>query len=99
MVVQEDGELELGYEGLGEGDGGEFERDIELERRRDAEFGEWVPSQTPLAELGGAVCGGERAEGVGGSRLGFFFFFLNGKGWVEFGYIVFGLNGFLIKNQ
>ena len=26
-------------------------------------------------------------------RLGFFFFFLGGKGWVEFGYIVFGLNG------
>ena len=23
----------------------------------------------------------------------FFFFFLNGNGWVEFGYIVFGLNG------
>ena len=27
----------------------------------------------------------------------FFFFFFNGKGWVEFGYIVFGLNGFLVK--
>ena len=24
---------------------------------------------------------------------GFFFFFNDGKGWVEFGYIVFGLNG------
>ena len=24
---------------------------------------------------------------------GFFFFFFYGKGWVEFGYIVFGLNG------
>ena len=27
--------------------------------------------------------------------FGVFFFFL--KGWVEFGYIVFGLNGFLVK--
>ena len=24
----------------------------------------------------------------------FFFFIIYGKGWVEFGYIVFGLNGF-----
>ena len=62
VVVQEDGELELGDEGLGEGDGGEAERDIELQRRRDAEFGEWAPSRT-----GGVVRGGERAEGVGGS--------------------------------
>ena len=69
MVVQEDGELELGDKGLGEGDGGKVERDIELERRRDAEFGEWAPSQTLLAKLSGAVCGGERAKGVGGSRL------------------------------
>ena len=81
MVVQEDGELELGNEGLGEGDGGEVERDIELEQRKDAEFGEWALSRTPLAKLGGAVCGGERAEGVGGSGLGFFFFFFfNRKG-------------------
>ena len=23
----------------------------------------------------------------------FFFFFFHGKGWIEFGYVVFGLNG------
>ena len=27
----------------------------------------------------------------------FFFFFLTGKGWVEFEYIIFGLNGFFFK--
>ena len=75
VVVQEDRKLELGDEGLGEGDGGEVERYIEFERRRDTEFGEWAPSRTPLAELGGAIRGGEQAEGVGGSGLVFFFFF------------------------
>ena len=44
VVVQEDGELKLGDKGLGEGDGGEAERDIKLEWRRDAEFDEWVSS-------------------------------------------------------
>ena len=28
------------------------------------------------------------------SEFFFFFFFLTGKGWVEFEYIIFGLNGF-----
>ena len=37
----------------------ESERDIELERRRDTEFGEWAQSRT-----GGAVRGGERVKGV-----------------------------------
>ena len=60
MVVQEDGELELRDEGLGEGDGSEVERDIELERRRDTEFSEWAPSRT-----GRVVRGGKRAERVG----------------------------------
>ena len=47
----------------------ESEWDIELERRRDTEFGEWAQSRT-----GGAVRGGERVKGVGGSGLVFFFF-------------------------
>ena len=97
MVVQEDGELELGDKGLGEGDGGEVERDIELERRRDAEFDEWAPSRTLLAKLGGAVRGGKRAEGVGGSRLGifFFFFFFNmGRARLNLGILFLGSMGF-----
>ena len=74
VVVHGDEELELGDEGLREGDGREFERDIELERRRDTEFDEWAQSRT-----GGAVRGGERVEGVGGSGLVFFFFFNMGR--------------------
>ena len=31
--------------------------------------------------------------------LFYFFIFFYGKGWVEFGYIVFGLNGFLVETQ
>ena len=46
------------------------------------------------------VFGGQENEGklkretLKQSRAGFlfYFFFFNGKGWVEFGYIVFGLN-------
>ena len=72
VVVQEDEELEHGDEGLGEGEEGKIERDIELERRRDVESGEWTSSRTS-----GAVSGRERVEGMGGSGLGFFFFFLN----------------------
>lgn len=62
MVVQEDGEFELGDdEGVGEGDGGEAEGNVEFERGGNAELGE-------RAEGGGAggVRGGERAQGVGG---------------------------------
>ena len=70
VVVQEDEELEHGDEGLGEGEGGKIERDIELARRRDAESGEWTSSRTS-----GAVSGRERVQGMGGSGLGFFFFF------------------------
>ena len=53
----------------------ESERDIELERRRDTEFGEWAQSRT-----GGAVRGGERVKGVGGSGLVFFFLIWEGLG-------------------
>ena len=44
VVVQEDGELEHGDEGLGERDGGKAERDIKIDQKRDAEFGEWASS-------------------------------------------------------
>lgn len=61
VVVQENWELELGDdEGMGEGDGGEAEGDVELQRRRDAKLGEWASSRTDR------IRGGERAEGVGG---------------------------------
>ena len=69
----------------------ESERDIELERRRDTEFGEWAQSRT-----GGAVRGGERVKGVGGSGLVFFFFFFffnMGSARLNLCILFFGLNG------
>lgn len=62
MVVQEDGEFELrDDEGVGEGDGGEAEGNVELERRGDSELGERAEG-----DGAGGVRGGERAQGVGG---------------------------------
>lgn len=58
MVAPADGELELGgVETVGEGNGGEVERDVE--RRGDAGVGERAPSRP------GRVRGGARAQGVG----------------------------------
>ena len=85
VVVQEDEELEHGDEGLGEGEGGKIERDIELARRRDAESGEWTSSRTS-----GAVSGRERVEGMGGSGLGFFFFFNMGRARLNLGILFLG---------
>lgn len=62
MVVQEDREFELrDDEGVGEGDGGEAEGNVELERGGDAELRERAEGYGA-----GGVRGGERAQGVGG---------------------------------
>ena len=58
----------------------EREREREIEREREV-FGGWENE------------GKWKSWNIETSEGFFFFFFFNGKGWVEFGYIVFGLNG------
>jgi hypothetical protein len=62
VVVQEDREFELrDDEGVGEGDGGEAEGNVELQRGGDTELRERAEGYGA-----GGVRGGERAQGVGG---------------------------------
>ena len=61
VVVPADGELELDdAEQVGKGDGDEAERDLELQRRGNAEL-----RQQPASRAADRLRGGERAEGVG----------------------------------
>ena len=60
VVLPENGELD---EGVGEGDGGQAQGDIVVQRRRHAQL-----RQRTAVGAGGAVLGRERTQGVGGAR-------------------------------